>query len=66
MAEAVQQDLKLQLAKSAIQGSTTILGAMSISLYLIFSQRPQEQLIGMETILWKKLMEKLGRKRARI
>jgi hypothetical protein len=49
-AELVQLDTKTQKAESAIQGATTILCTVLISLYLIFKQWQQRKLIGMETI----------------
>jgi hypothetical protein len=44
----VPLDLKEQLAETIIQGTTTLLCTILISLYLIFKQWQQRKLIGME------------------
>jgi multisubunit Na+/H+ antiporter MnhC subunit len=46
--EALRRDVKPEIAEIVIQGSITILCTVLISLYLIFNQRQQRKLIGME------------------
>jgi hypothetical protein len=48
LAKLLQLDSKTEIAANAIQGATTILCTMLISLYLIFKQWQQGKLIGME------------------
>jgi hypothetical protein len=68
-AEILLLDSETQLAEAAVQGTTTIFCTTLISVYLVFQQRQQRKLIGMELShksLKQLMQKKLGRGKSRI